>query len=143
MATELTIGASLAGGGLIGLAAVMLMLVHGRIAGATGVLAGALLPTHEGGWAWRVAMIAGMVTAPILALAIADFTTVVQVPVSSNALIVGGLIVGAGVTFGGGCTSGHGVCGMARASRRSLTATLTFMVTCAATVFFTRHIVGA
>ena len=67
----------------------------------------------------------------------------VQVPVSTLMLVLGGLIVGVGVTFGSGCTSGHGVCGMARLSPRSIVATLTFMITTAATVFVVRHVLGA
>jgi uncharacterized membrane protein YedE/YeeE len=142
METAFTPLASLAGGVLIGLAAVLLMLLHGRIAGATGVLAGALLPAGFADWSWRIAMIAGMVTAPVLVLLFSGAMPLIQVPVSTLALIIGGLIVGVGVTLGSGCTSGHGVCGMARLSTRSIAATLTFMVVTFATVFIIRHVVG-
>ena len=142
METVFTPLASLAGGVLIGLAAVLLMLVHGRIAGATGILAGALIPKDVTDWAWRTAMIAGMVTAPAVAMVASGAMPTVQVPVSTLALALGGLIVGVGVTLGSGCTSGHGVCGMARLSPRSIAATLTFMATTFVTVYTIRHAVG-
>lgn len=142
METAFTPLASLSGGILIGLAAVLLMMVHGRIAGATGILAGALLPTGWSDWSWRAAMIGGMVTAPVVIFLISGAMPVIQVPVPTAALIIGGLIVGVGVTLGSGCTSGHGVCGMARLSQRSLVATLTFMVTTFATVYIIRHVLG-
>lgn len=142
MATAFTPLASLAGGILIGLAAVLLMLLHGRIAGATGILAGALIPASFADWSWRIMIIAGMVTAPALTLLITGAMPDIQVPVSTAALAIGGLIVGVGVTLGSGCTSGHGVCGMARLSPRSIAATLTFMVAAFATVFVTRHVLG-
>ena len=140
--TTFTPLASLAGGVLIGAAAVLLMLVHGRIAGATGILAGALLPAGIANWSWRAAMLAGMVTAPAVVFVLSGAMPVIQVPMTTTALILGGLIVGVGVTLGSGCTSGHGVCGMARLSPRSITATLTFMVTTFVTVFIVRHVVG-
>lgn len=142
METAFTPFASIAGGTLIGTAAVLLMLVHGRIAGATGILAGVLLPSNFADWSWRAAMIAGMVTAPTMAFLITGDMPVINVPVSTMALVIGGLIVGVGVTLGSGCTSGHGVCGMARLSPRSITATLTFMATTFATVYVVRHVIG-
>lgn len=142
METAFTPLASLAGGALIGMAAVLLMLVHGRIAGATGILAGVLLPTNFADWSWRAAMLLGMVTAPGLILALTGQMPAIDVPVSSVALLLGGLIVGVGVTLGSGCTSGHGVCGMARLSPRSIAATLTFMTTTFVTVYLMRHVLG-
>lgn len=142
METTFTPVASLLGGVLIGTAAVLLMALHGRIAGATGILAGALLPSDATDRSWRIAMIAGMVTAPALALLFTGRMPAIQVPVSTLALIMGGLIVGIGVTLGSGCTSGHGVCGMARLSPRSIAATLTFMITTFATVYIIRHGLG-
>lgn len=142
METEFTPIASLAGGALIGTAAVLLMLIHGRIAGATGILAGVLLPTSRADWSWRAAMILGMVTAPSLILTFTGQMPAVDVPVSTIALLVGGLIVGIGVTLGSGCTSGHGVCGMARLSPRSIAATLTFMLSTFVTVYVVRHVLG-
>ncbi len=139
MATEFTPIASLAGGVLIGLAAVLLMLFHGRIAGATGILTGVITAPDRG---WRVAMLAGMIAAPAVMLIATGAMPQIEVPVSTLALVVGGFIVGIGVTFGAGCTSGHGVCGNARLSPRSMVATLTFMLTTGITVFVVRHVIG-
>ncbi len=133
---------SLGGGALIGLAAVLLMAVLGRVMGATGILAGFMQPTTLSDWSWRAAILLGMVTGPATVLLFTGQFPAVQVPVSTPMLAIGGFIVGVGVTFGGGCTSGHGVCGMARLSQRSLVATGTFMLTTAITVFVIRHIFG-
>lgn len=141
-ATPFTPVASLIGGVLIGAAAVLLMLVHGRIAGATGILTGFFAPEDRDDWRWRAAMLAGMATAPIFYLVVAGGMPALSVPVPPLALAVGGLIVGFGVVFGGGCTSGHGVCGMARLSRRSIAATLSFMAATFVTVFVVRHVLG-
>ena len=138
--TSFTPVASLLGGGLIGLSAVLLMAFHGRIAGMTGILAG-LLPPVASDWPWRAAFILGAIAAPA-ALVLAGASIPYDSPVPAPWLIAGGLVVGVGVYFGSGCTSGHGVCGMARLSRRSIVATLTFMVSTAATVFVVRHVVG-
>ncbi|MEX3008117.1 YeeE/YedE family protein [Hoeflea sp. TYP-13] len=140
MTTEFTPYLSLAGGILIGISATLLMAFHGRIAGMTGILAGVLPPVSPD-WAWRVAFLAGSILAPMFYL-MAGGSIAFSVPVSATALTVGGLIVGVGVTFGSGCTSGHGVCGMARFSVRSIVATAVFMASTAATVFVVRHIVG-
>jgi uncharacterized membrane protein YedE/YeeE len=142
METAFTPWLSLAGGVLIGLSATLLMLFLGRIMGATGVLAGLLQPSSGDDFAWRAALLAGMVTAPAGVWLATGTMPVVEVPVSTFALVIGGLIVGIGVTFGSGCTSGHGVCGMARLSPRSIIATLTFMVVTFATVFLIRHVIG-
>ena len=142
METAFTPWASLAGGVLIGLSATFLMLFLGRIMGATGVLAGLVQPSSGDDVAWRAALLAGMVTAPVCVWLATGTMPAVEVPVSTLALIAGGLIVGVGVTLGSGCTSGHGVCGMARLSPRSIVATLTFMVVTFATVFLVRHVIG-
>ncbi len=142
METAFTPLASLGGGLLIGTAAVLLMASLGRILGATGVLGGLLLPASGSEFAWRAALLAGMVTAPIL-LSLGGAPVAVDVPAGTPMLIGGGLIVGFGAAMGSGCTSGHGVCGMARLSPRSIAATATFMATCAATVFLVRHVIGA
>jgi len=134
---------SLAGGGLIGLASVLLMLTLGRIMGATGIMAGVLTPLSHPDSGWRLAILAGMVSGPLAVLALTGQMPVVDVPVSMPMLLVGGLLVGVGVTYGSGCTSGHGVCGMARLSRRSIAATATFMLTTAITVYVIRHVWGA
>lgn len=143
METEFTPLASLAGGALIGIASVLLMAVLGRIMGATGILAGALMPQGRGDAGWRLAVLAGMATGPLVILALTGAMPAVQVPVSIPMLILGGLIVGVGVTYGAGCTSGHGVCGMARLSGRSISATLIFMATTGITVYLVRHVFGA
>ncbi len=138
--TDFTPVASLLGGAMIGLAAVLLMAFHGRIAGMTGIVAG-LLPPVASDWPWRAAFILGAIAAPAVLL-LAGASIPYESPVPAPWLIVGGVVVGVGVYFGSGCTSGHGVCGMARLSRRSIVATATFMVSTAATVFVVRHLVG-
>lgn len=143
MLTEFTPYASLLGGALIGIASVLLMASHGRIMGATGILTGIILPSNRKDWLWRVVLVIGMVAGPLLVLAMTGQLPEVQVPVSQTMVIVGGVLVGIGVTFGGGCTSGHGVCGLARLSPRSLVATVTFMLTTAVTVYVIRHVMGA
>ncbi|WP_419910411.1 YeeE/YedE family protein [Hoeflea sp.] len=140
MVTEFTPTLSLTGGFLIGIAAILLMVFFGRIAGMTGIVAG-IIPPVSNDWGWRLAFLAGAIAAPAI------FTSVggqiaFNVPISTPALMVGGLIVGIGVTIGSGCTSGHGVCGIARLSMRSIVATLVFMTTTAATVFVVRHLLG-
>lgn len=139
METEFTPVAAIVGGVLIGLASVLLMALHGRIAGMTGILGG-IIPPLTFDWPWRAAFLAGSVTAPAL-LAAADFDIPFDVPVSNGALVIGGVIVGFGATLGSGCTSGHGVCGMARLSPRSIVATLVFMASTFATVYVVRHVV--
>ena len=130
--------AALAGGVLIGLAAVLLALFNGRVAGISGIV-GALLPPRAQGGAWRVAFVVGMLAAPLL---YSLFATVpaVESPVSWPVLVIAGLLVGFGTRLGSGCTSGHGVCGLSRLSARSLVATLCFMATGFATVFVVRHV---
>lgn len=134
---------SLGGGALIGLAAVLLMGTMGRIMGATGILAGLMQPASLSDWSWRAAVLLGMLSGPIVVMLITGEMPAVQVPISTTMLVVGGFIVGIGVTYGAGCTSGHGVCGMARLSPRSIAATLTFMLTTAITVYLIRHVFGA
>ena len=140
--TAFTPWLSLAGGILIGVAAILLMLFAGRIMGATGVLAGLMQPASREDFTWRAAVLAGMVTGPIVVWMATGSLPAVEVPISTMALLVGGVIVGIGVTFGSGCTSGHGVCGMARFSQRSIVATLTFMAFTFITVYVIRHVIG-
>ncbi len=140
MATEFTPWMSLLGGVLIGLAATLLMALHGRIAGMTGILTGVIPPVAEDS-VWRIAFLIGAIAAPAVFVSFGG-TIDFAVPVSTAALVIGGLIVGVGVFFGSGCTSGHGVCGMARVSPRSIAATIVFMATTFITVFVTRHLVG-
>lgn len=138
--TEFTPIQSLVGGILIGVAAVLLMFFHGRIAGMTGILSG-VLPPQSADWHWRACFLAGAIVAPILLVAF-GLNIPFSVPPTTTALIIGGLIVGVGVTFGSGCTSGHGVCGIARLSPRSIVATLIFMAATFVTVYVTRHMLG-
>ncbi|MEJ6388710.1 YeeE/YedE family protein [Gymnodinialimonas ulvae] len=140
--TAFTPIASLAGGVLIGIASTLLMLTLGRVMGATGVLAGLFQPASSQDFAWRAALLAGMVSGPALVWLMSGEMPAVEVPISTVALIVGGLIVGVGVTYGAGCTSGHGVCGMARLSPRSIAATVTFMIFTGVTVYLVRHVFG-
>lgn len=138
--TEFTPLASLIGGILIGLAAVMLMAFNGRIAGMTAMLGGVLEPKSPDA-PWRLAFLAGAIAAPMIAMGFgASFGF--SSPTTGALLVLGGVIVGVGVTYGSGCTSGHGVCGLARLSPRSLVATVTFMVTTFATVTVMRHVIG-
>lgn len=140
--TAFTPMSSLAGGVLIGIASTLLMLTLGRVMGATGVLAGLLQPASSQDFTWRSALLAGMVSGPALVWLMSGEMPAVEVPISTVALIVGGLIVGVGVTYGSGCTSGHGVCGMARLSPRSIAATVTFMIFTGVTVYLVRHVFG-
>lgn len=142
MITAFTPFASLIGGLLIGLAAVLLMASLGRIMGATGILGGILRPADREDWIWRVVLLLGMMSGPILIKLVSGEMPAVQVPVSTMMLVLGGVLVGIGVTFGAGCTSGHGVCGMARLSMRSIIATVTFMIATGVTVYLVRHVFG-
>ena len=100
------------------------------------------MPTSRTDWGWRASLLAGMVSAPVVLWLFSGASVTIDVPVSTTAMIIGGLIVGVGVTFGGGCTSGHGVCGIARFSPRSIVATVVFMIAAVATVYITRHVIG-
>ncbi|MBV1703504.1 MAG: YeeE/YedE family protein [Hyphomicrobiales bacterium] len=133
----------LIGGILIGGSAVLLMATQGRIAGISGLLRGAFSGEAREGGAWRIAFLVGLIAAvPLASLALGR--SVVGAPAISPLLLTAaGILVGVGVSMANGCTSGHGVCGNARLSSRSLVATLTFMATGAATVFVLRHVVGA
>jgi uncharacterized protein len=131
---------SLLGGVLIGLAAAMLVLLNGRIAGISGVLGGLLRP-KRGDAAWRAAFIAGLVGAPLLYAQFSELLSV-RIDAGYGALVAAGLLVGIGARYGSGCTSGHGVCGLARLSPRSLAATLAFMGAGFVTVFVLRHLLS-
>ena len=133
--------ASLIGGILIGLSASMLMLLNGRIAGISGIVAGALRP-ESGEWEWRICFIAGLVGAGAIARIISPASLVIGISRSLPIFLIAGLLVGFGTRLGSGCTSGHGVCGLSRGSIRSLAATLTFMLAGAATVYLMNHVFG-
>jgi uncharacterized protein len=131
-------GSALAGGVLIGLAAAWLILEDGRILGSSGLLGG-LIPPRADDWPWRVAALAGLIAAPLVArFLFAPAAPVIET--SAATLIVGGLLVGFGTRLANGCTSGHGVCGLARLSPRSVAATGTFMAAGFLTVFLIRHV---
>ena len=129
---------SLAGGVLIGIAAAMLVLLNGRIAGISGIVGGLLRPM-AGDIAWRVAFVLGLLLAPV-AVALFGRQPFPTIDAGFGALIVAGLLVGLGTSYGSGCTSGHGVCGLSRLSPRSLVATLAFMAAGMVTVFVLRHV---
>jgi uncharacterized membrane protein YedE/YeeE len=134
-----TPSAALAGGALIGLAAALFLLMNGRIAGISGIVAGLLRPAARD-WQWRVAFIAGMALAPLVARLGA--MPKIEIAAAPTTLIFAGFLVGIGTRYGSGCTSGHGVCGVSRLSLRSLVATVAFMVTGFATVYIVRHGLG-
>jgi uncharacterized membrane protein YedE/YeeE len=129
------------GGALIGLASALLMLIAGRVAGISGIL-GATLGLGTGDRAWRVAFIAGLIAAPVAAMLAGYAVPLPQMPASWLVIVAAGLLVGLGARLGGGCTSGHGVCGIARLSRRSIVATAVFMGAAVIVVALTRHGMG-
>ncbi|WP_024512627.1 YeeE/YedE family protein [Bradyrhizobium sp. ARR65] len=137
--TAFTPVASLIGGVLIGLSAVMLMALTGRIAGVSGIAARLLPPYEDKEFAGRFAFVAGLVAAPLLVLFARGELPEQTIAAGLPLLVIAGFLVGFGSVWGSGCTSGHGVCGVARLSIRSMVATMTFMVTGAATVFVMRH----
>jgi len=139
-ATAFTPMASLVGGALIGLSAVMLMAFTGRIAGVSGIAARLFPPYEDGEFAGRLAFVAGLVAAPLVVLVATGRLPAQTIQANSAMLILAGLLVGFGSVWGNGCTSGHGVCGLSRLSMRSLVATMTFMATGIATVFIARHL---
>jgi uncharacterized membrane protein YedE/YeeE len=136
--THFTPWPALAGGLLIGLAAAAFVLVNGRIAGISGIVGGLLRPV-PGDVGWRIAFVAGLVAAP-LAYALFAPVPIVRIDAGTGTLLTAGLLVGLGTRYGAGCTSGHGVCGLARLSPRSLAATVAFMAAGFATVFALRHV---
>lgn len=133
---------ALIGGGLIGLAAALFVVLNGRVLGISGAFAGVVMP-RRGETAWRLALIAGMLVAPAAVGLVGAEVTPVEISSSPLLLAAAGLLVGFGARLGSGCTSGHGVCGVSRLSRRSLVATATFIATAVATVAVMRHLIGA
>jgi uncharacterized membrane protein YedE/YeeE len=132
--------ASLAGGVVLGIAAALFVLLNGRVLGISGILGGLVKP-KAGDTGWRVAFVAGLIAAPILWRLFAPLP-VPRVDASIPVLVIAGLLVGWGTRYGSGCTSGHGVCGLARLSPRSLAATLAFMAAGFVTVFIARHLIA-
>lgn len=129
---------ALFGGALIGLASVLLMMLTGRIAGISGILGGCLALT-AGDKVWRLAFIAGLVLAPVAGGLMGYPLPTPQMPASWTMIAIAGLLVGFGARLGGGCTSGHGVCGVARLSARSIIATTIFMASAIIVVAIMRH----
>ncbi|MDI7861715.1 YeeE/YedE family protein [Rhizobiaceae bacterium n13] len=140
--TEFTPLASLAGGALIGLSAVLLMAYQGRIAGISGIASRLLPPYPDNAFSSRLGFVLGLMAAPFAAYLVTGVTVVQSVPSSLPLMAMAGLLVGFGSVYGNGCTSGHGVCGLSRLSVRSLVATLAFMATAFVTVFLVRHVFG-
>lgn len=141
MATEFTPFYSAVGGLLIGMASVIMMLGLGRIAGVSGIFGSLLTLKPDRDFAWRAAFIVGLVAGASLA-AIAGLYDPASVvfPAKGVGAVASGFIVGIGTALGGGCTSGHGICGLSRLSPRSFAATIIFMLVGGIVVFFTRHI---
>ena len=135
-----TPGASLVGGLVLGAAAAVLLLFNGRIAGISGILGGLLAPLRKD-VGWRLAFLAGLIGAPMLASALGHATEP-EIQAGWGEILVAGFLVGIGTRYAAGCTSGHGVCGLSRGSVRSLVATLTFMAAGFITVFLRRHVIG-
>ncbi len=133
---------ALIGGALIGLAAALMMLLTGRIAGISGICGG-LLNGPANDRPWRLALLAGLIAAPLISGAFGRPLPLPDMPASWAVVIAGGLLVGFGTRMAGGCTSGHGICGIARISPRSITATLIFMGVAVVVVAVTRHVIGA
>lgn len=131
---------SLAGGVLLGLASALFILLNGRVLGISGILGGLMRP-QRGDTAWRIFFIAGLLVAPTV-WALFNPAVVPRIAAGWPVLVIAGLLVGWGTSYGSGCTSGHGVCGLSRLSPRSLIATLTFMGAGFATVLLARHLLA-
>ncbi len=142
MITEFTPWSALIGGALIGFSAAAMMMLTGRIAGISGIVSRLLPPAVREGYADRLSFIIGLIAAPLVWLAIDGAPAVQSVSRNLPLMVVAGLFVGFGSVYGNGCTSGHGVCGLARLSPRSFVAVLVFMGTAAMTVFIARHVIG-
>lgn len=141
--THFTPLAALIGGALIGLSAVLLWIGNGRIAGISGILGRPVSGSPNAAeWPWRLAFLAGLIAAPRLYAMAAGSLPRILLPLHPALLVAAGLLVGFGTRLGSGCTSGHGVCGLARLSPRSMTATAVFLGTALLTVFLARHGIG-
>jgi uncharacterized membrane protein YedE/YeeE len=136
-----TPGPAFFGGILLGAAAALYVILHGRILGISGIVSGLLSP-KEGDIDWRLSLILGLLSAPFLASIFFDIHTITVIDADWFALILAGVMVGFGANYGSGCTSGHGVCGLSRLSPRSLVATLSFMSAGFLIVFVIRHVLG-
>jgi uncharacterized membrane protein YedE/YeeE len=132
---------SFLGGMILGIAAALYVLLHGRILGISGIVFGLMHP-KDGDRSWRIALILGLITAPVLAALFFEIRPIVEVDADWFAILLAGLLVGFGTQYGSGCTSGHGICGLSRLSPRSLVATLSFMIAGFLTVYVVRHLIG-
>ena len=132
---------ALLGGLLIGVAATLSLWANGRIAGISGIVSAAIT-TDQGDRAWRVLFLLGMLCGALVFALVRGEAAELDLQVGPILTVAAGLLVGFGTRLGSGCTSGHGICGLARFSRRSFTATLVFMVTAIITVYLTRHLLG-
>ncbi len=132
---------SLLGGLILGIAAVLYVLLHGRILGISGIVAGLLRPNLSD-FGWRASLIIGLITAPFLAALFFGIFPIIEIESDWIAIVIAGLLVGFGSQYGSGCTSGHGICGLSRLSPRSLVATLSFMGAGFITVYVIRHLIG-
>ena len=135
-----TPASALIGGAIIGAAAALFAVLNGRIAGVSGILGGLARP-QAGDISWRIAFVAGLIAAPLAWRLLAALPEI-RVDTSYFTLAAAGLLVGIGTRYGGGCTSGHGVCGVSRMSPRSIVATLAFMAAGFATVYVARHLIS-
>ena len=139
--TSFTPWSALIGGVIIGLAAAMLALLNGRVAGISGIIGGLLRPSFPD-LTWRAAFVAGLVIAPMLYAMVATLPPIV-IESGYAVIVIAGLLVGIGTRYGAGCTSGHGVCGLSRFSLRSVVATGVFMLAGFATVYVVRHVIAS
>ena len=133
---------ALIGGALIGLSAALLLFLNGRIAGISGIVGKALFPEQRGDVSWRMYFLVGLLLGPLVSRLIDGNAVLFRIETSLPVLVIAGLLVGYGTSLGGGCTSGHGICGLARLSPRSALATVVFMVVAGMTVYIVRHWIG-
>ena len=133
--------ASLAGGVMIGVAALLLMLTHGRVMGVSGILGGLIVPSDKSDISWRVLFVIGVLAGPFALMAVTGAPVERSAVASGFTLPIAGFLVGLGTAIGVGCTSGHGICGLARLSIRSFVAVGMFMTTAIITVYVVRHVV--
>lgn len=140
--TEFTPWSALIGGGFIGLSALLLMLLIGKVAGCSGILTNIFKPYQHSlsEWLWRLCFVIGLGAGPVLASFFTDYSLPQTYDLSNQTILIGGFLVGLGAAIGAGCTSGHGICGMGRISTRSIIATLVFMGSAVITVFILNHL---
>ncbi|MBT8569702.1 YeeE/YedE family protein [Polynucleobacter paneuropaeus] len=134
-----TLGPSLLGGVLLGIATSAYVLLHGRILGISGIVGGLLRPVKQA-WIWRIVLLLGILTSPIWSIFLFDMYPVQIIEANWPIVIVAGLLVGFGAQYGSGCTSGHGICGLSRLSPRSLVAIVSFMISGFAVAYILRHL---